>query len=110
MTASTSPGARLRRLWPADAEPGSRRSVVALAGLSLGAFVFVTLETLPIGLLQPIGLDLEVDEAMVGWLVTWYAGIVIVSGLPLTYLLRHAPRRRVMVGLLLAGVVGAVGS
>jgi MFS transporter, DHA1 family, inner membrane transport protein len=94
----------------ADPEPGGRRPAAALAGLSLGAFTFVTLETLPIGLLQQIGLDLGVDEAKAGWLVTYYAGIVVVSGLPLTYLLRAAPRRRVMTALLLAGVLCTVGS
>jgi MFS transporter, DHA1 family, inner membrane transport protein len=110
MGAPDPPVARVRRFWAADPEPGGRRSVVALAGLSLGAFVFVTLETLPIGLLQPIGRDLGVDETLVGRLVTWYAGIVVVSGLPLTYLLRTAPRRRVMTGLLLGGVLCTAGS
>jgi MFS transporter, DHA1 family, inner membrane transport protein len=110
MTASASPVALLALCRPADPEPNDRRSAAALAGLSLGAFTFVTLETLPIGLLQPIGLDLGVDEATVGWLVTYYAGIVVLSGLPLTYLLRAAPRRRVMTALLLACVVCTVGS
>lgn len=104
-----SPVELLRRSRP-EPVPDPPRPVVALAGLSLGAFAFVTLETLPIGLLQPIGTDLGVGEVAVGWLVTVYAGIVVISGLPLTYLLRSAPRRRVMTAVLLVFVVCTVGS
>ncbi len=87
-----------------------RRSVAALFGLSLGAFAFVTLETLPIGLLQPISLGLDVGETAIGSLVTIYAGIVVVSGLPLTYLFRSAPRRRIMATVLLALIGCTLGS
>jgi DHA1 family inner membrane transport protein len=107
---AVSPVAVIERQRKAQARPDPRRSVAALVGLSLGAFAFVTLETLPIGLLQPIGADLGVSDAAIGSLVTIYAGIVVVSGLPLTYLLRTAPRRRVMAVVLLVLIGCTIGS
>jgi MFS transporter, DHA1 family, inner membrane transport protein len=107
---AASPVAVIERDRVAQPQPDPRRSAAALIGLSLGAFAFVTLETLPIGLLQPIGADLRVSETAIGSLVTVYAGVVVVSGLPLTYLLRSAPRRRVLATVLLALVGCTLGS
>ncbi|HEY0814561.1 MAG TPA: MFS transporter [Pseudonocardia sp.] len=100
----------IERRRAAEPRSGSGGRVAALVGLSLGAFAFVTLETLPIGLLEPIRADLGVSEAAIGSLVSVYAGVVVVSGLPLTYLLRTAPRRRV-IAIVLLGLIGCtVGS
>ena len=67
MTAgAASPVAVIERDRVARPQPGSRRSAAALIGLALGAFAFVTLETLPIGLLQPIGADLRVARRRSG--------------------------------------------
>jgi DHA1 family inner membrane transport protein len=107
---AASPVAVIERDRVAQPQPDPRRSAAALIGLSLGAFAFVTLETLPIGLLQPIGADLRVSETAIGSLVTVYAGVLVVSGLPLTYLLRSAPRRRVLATVLLALVGCTLGS
>jgi len=88
-----------------SSEPGGRRAVVALAGLSLGAFV-VTLETLPIGLLQPVALGSGGGRRHDRLACHLVCGHRDRQWVPLTYLLRDAPRRRVMTALLLAGVAG----
>lgn len=90
-------------LAPAAA-PAIRRPVPALAALTAGTFLYVTTETLPVGLLAPIGADLGVSESRVGLLVTAYGLVVVVASIPLTYLTRAVPRR-VLLGTLLAGYV-----
>lgn len=80
----------------------------ALAVLSLSTFVFVTAESLPIGLLQPIATGLQVPQASVGLLVTGYAGVVVVATIPLTRATRRVPRKVLMVLLLGVFVVGTV--
>ena len=96
-------------LAPAAA-PAIRRPVPALVALTAAAFLYVTTETLPVGLLAPIGADLGVSEARVGLLVTAYGLVVVVASIPLTYLTRAVPRR-VLLGTLLAGyVVSSLGS
>jgi len=87
-----------------------RRPAPALAALTAATFLYVTTETLPVGLLAPIGADLGVSEARVGLLVTAYGLVVVVASIPLTYLTRAVPRR-VLLGTLLAGyVVSSLGS
>ncbi|MBU2667371.1 MFS transporter [Actinoplanes bogorensis] len=81
------------------------RASVALAALSLGAFLFVTVETLPIGLLASMAGDLGVSESSVGLLVTAYGFVVVVATLPLTRLTASWPRRRLLVVLLAVFVV-----
>jgi len=83
-----------------------RRPVPALAALTAGTFLYVTTETLPVGLLAPIGADLGVSAARVGLLVTAYGLVVVVASIPLTYLTRAVPRR-VLLGTLLAGYVAS---
>jgi predicted MFS family arabinose efflux permease len=68
----------------------------ALLALSAAAFLFVTTETLPIGLLQPIGADLGASDSTVGLLVTYYGLVVVFTSLPLTQLTRAMPRRTLL--------------
>ncbi|MGK5680659.1 MFS transporter [Actinoplanes sp. URMC 104] len=79
------------------------RASVALAALSLGAFLYVTIETLPIGLLAAMAGDLGVTQSSVGLLVTAYGFVVVVCTVPLTRLTAAWPRRRLL-GVLLAVV------
>ncbi|HWD44522.1 MAG TPA: MFS transporter [Actinomycetota bacterium] len=76
------------------------RAVGALLGLAAGTFVYVTTETLPIGLLLLISADLEITPSAAGLLVTWYGLVVVVASLPLTQLTRRVPRRPLLSGLL----------
>lgn len=82
------------------------RSAAALAALALSTFVFVTAESLPIGLLAPIARGLGVPQTSVGLLVTGYAGVVVVATIPLTRLTRKVPRRALMAVLLAVFVAG----
>ncbi|WP_250028763.1 MFS transporter [Paractinoplanes maris] len=76
------------------------RAWVALAALSLAAFLYVTVETLPIGLLAAMAADLGVSESSIGLLVTAYGLVVVAVTLPLTRLTSSWPRRRLLVVLL----------
>jgi predicted MFS family arabinose efflux permease len=71
----------------------------ALTALAASAFVYVTAETLPVGLLPEISRGLSVSEADVGLLLTSYAAVVAVSTIPLTALTMHVPRHRLMAAL-----------
>lgn len=75
----------------------SRRSLLVLAAAT---FVYVTAETVPVGLLPQIAQGLSVSEADVGLLLTTYAGVAAISCIPLTALTMRVPR-----GPLLAGLV-----
>lgn len=92
------------------AAPAIRRPVPALAALTAGTFLYVTTETLPVGLLAPIGSDLGVSAARVGLLVTAYGLVVVVASIPLTYLTRSVPRRILICTLLAAYVASSLGS
>jgi predicted MFS family arabinose efflux permease len=71
----------------------------ALAALATSAFVYVTAETLPVGLLPEISRGLSVSEADVGLLLTSYAAVVALTTIPLTALTLHLPRHRLMAAL-----------
>ena len=64
----------------------------ALAVLSASAFVYVTAETIPVGLLPQIAAGLSVSEADVGLLLTSYAVVAGLSTIPLTALTMRIPR------------------
>jgi DHA1 family inner membrane transport protein len=98
---------------PAVAAPVTRTSMRAwgsLVALSAAAFLFVTTETLPIGLLQPIGADLKVSDSAIGLLVTYYGLVVVFTSLPLTQLTRSMPRRTLLSVLLAVFVVSTIAS
>jgi MFS transporter, DHA1 family, inner membrane transport protein len=86
------------------------RAVAVLVALSVSAFIYVTTETLPIGLLLLISADLGVTPSSVGLLVTSYGLVVVVSSIPLTALTRDVPRRFLMPALLAVFVVSTVVS
>jgi predicted MFS family arabinose efflux permease len=77
---------------------GSRRGTVSLVVLAAAAFVYVTAETLPVGLLPQLSAGLHVSDGAVGLLVTFYAAVAGLTAIPLTAWTNHLPRRRLVVG------------
>jgi predicted MFS family arabinose efflux permease len=68
----------------------------ALAVLAASAFVYVSAELLPIGLLPEIAGGLRVSEARVGLLLTSYALVAGLSTIPLTAVTMRIPRHRLV--------------
>ncbi|MEU4213982.1 MFS transporter [Actinoplanes sp. NPDC026623] len=60
--------------------------------LGASCFVFVTTETIPVGLLPQIAAGLSVSEASVGLLLTSYAAVAALTTIPLTALTMRVPR------------------
>lgn len=71
----------------------------AIAVMATSAFVFVTAETLPVGLLPEIAGGLSVTEAQVGLLLTTYAAVAAASTIPLTSLSLRVPRHTLLAAL-----------
>lgn len=86
------------------------RSMITLLALSASTFLFVTTETLPIGLLPLMADDLGVTQTAVGLLVTGYGLVVVVASIPLTRWTRHVRRRRLLATLLGVSVVATTVS
>src|SRR6202046_2532015 len=82
---------------PARIPIGPARTRLALAMLASATFVYVTAETLPVGLLPQLSAGLHVRPGTVGLLVTVYAAIAGLSAIPLTASLEHHSRRTVVV-------------
>ncbi len=87
------------------------RQWLAVSALGVGSFAIVTTELAPVGLLTPIGVDLNQSESTVGLAVTLYAWIGAVAALLSATTLSALPRRPLLVGLLLvlAGSAAASG-
>jgi predicted MFS family arabinose efflux permease len=65
--------------------------------LASATFVYVTAETLPVGLLPQLSAGLHVRPGTVGLLVTAYAAVAGLTAIPLTAGLEHRSRRTVVV-------------
>ena len=61
------------------------------------AFLVVTGETLPVGLIHDVARGLDASVAQVGLAVSWYALVAAVSGVPLTRYAARFDRRTVLV-------------
>jgi predicted MFS family arabinose efflux permease len=83
---------------------------IGLLTLAGAIFVSVTTEFLPTGLLPDMAHDLRVDVSTTGLLVTVFAGAVVGGTTPLAALTRRQPRKRLVVAVLLAIAVAAVGA
>lgn len=92
LDAAAPAGAATRLPWP---------GLLALAG---GGFITLLTETLPAGVLRPMGDSLGVSDAAVGQLVSVYALGSVLAALPMTALTQRLPRRP----LLLAAIAGFV--
>jgi predicted MFS family arabinose efflux permease len=77
----------------------------ALAVLGASAFVYVTAETIPVGLLPEISRGLSVSEADVGLLLTSYAVVAGLTTIPLTALTMRIPRHLVIAATVAVFVV-----
>lgn len=85
----------------------SPRAWFAVTALGVGSFSIVTAELVPIGLLSPIASDLGVTTATAGLAVTLYAWIAVFAALASAVWLGAAPRRPMLVGLML--ILGGSG-
>jgi predicted MFS family arabinose efflux permease len=88
------------------AKDGTNRA--ALATLGASAFVYVTAETIPIGLLPQIADDLQVTEANVGLLLTSYAVVAGVTTIPLTAITMRIPRHLLIAATVAIFVVSQI--
>jgi predicted MFS family arabinose efflux permease len=84
--------------------------VPAIVALAVSAFVFVTAETLPVGLLPQIAHGLSVSQANVGLLLTSYAAVAAMSTIPLTALTMRVPRHRLIAILVAVFAVSQFGA
>lgn len=73
-----------------------RRATIILVALACSTFLFVTVESLPSGLLTLMAPDLGRPTSQIGLLVTAYALVVLVSSVPLAHVTRAMPRRWVL--------------
>jgi len=80
---------------PATIRPLHRPSPTALRLFVLAAatFTFVTTETQPIALLEPMARGLHESEATIGLLMTAYAALAALTAIPLTIFASRIPRR-----------------
>lgn len=85
-------------------------ATAALAALSAAAFAYVTTESLPVGLLQPISQGLHSSLVATGRLVTVYAAINVVLSAPLAHLTKGLPRKATIVALLAALIVTSLAA
>jgi predicted MFS family arabinose efflux permease len=84
------------------------RSSYGLTLLAASAFLSVSTEMTPVGLLPGISADLHVSEARLGLLVTGYAFMVAIFATPLAALTARMPRRALLICLLLGYTVSNV--
>jgi predicted MFS family arabinose efflux permease len=80
----------------------SPRTLAGLATLSAAAFVAVTTETLPTGLLPQIGAGFHVSQPQAGLLIGVYALVVAVGSVPLAVVTNRLPRKALILTTLAA--------
>ena len=87
----------------ADPARGPRLPLVVLP---LAAFVTVTAEALPVGLLRPMAEGLRTSPSQIGLLVAWFAVVAGTTPVLLTRATRRLDRRTVVVAMLVLFAVG----
>jgi DHA1 family inner membrane transport protein len=86
------------------------RARIVLVALAVSTFFYVTVETLPIGLLPQIADGVHVHDSSVGLLVTAYGLVVVLATIPLTRLTHRWSRRRLLAVLILTAAVATTFS
>ncbi|MEV5886666.1 MFS transporter [Streptomyces sp. NPDC052020] len=87
-----------------------KRPVSVLLALAVAAFCYVSVETVPVGLLSVMSSDLGVPSSRIGLLVTGYGVTVAVVSLPLARAVARAPRRPLLLGLVALLTVATAAS
>jgi predicted MFS family arabinose efflux permease len=82
------------------------RANTVLVLLAVAAFVVVTSEALPFGLMTLIATDLHRTDPEIGLLVTAYAAVVVATSMPLAHFTRSIPRRQLLAATFLVHVAG----
>lgn len=83
---------------------------VALLVIAATIFVSVTSEFLPTGLLPDIADELGVSESRVGFLVTLFAGTVVLTAAPLSILTRRFSRKGLVIVVMFAFLAANVAA
>ncbi|ARQ70004.1 MFS transporter [Streptomyces marincola] len=89
----------------ADSGRSPVKGWLAVAAVTLGIFSLMTSELLPVGLLTPVGSDLDVSEGTAGLMVTVPGLVAAISAPVVTVATGHIDRRIVLAVLI--GLVGA---
>ncbi|TDT34011.1 MFS transporter [Naumannella halotolerans] len=79
---------------------------VTVRAVVLGSVTFMTAELLPTALLPVMAADLAVSEQSIALLITVYAGVAAVLGVPMTIMVRRRSRRGVIIFCLLVLALG----
>lgn len=74
--------------------------------LSLSAFIFVSTEFMPVGLLPDMAQGLRRSQPEMGMIMTFYAWTVALMSLPLTIASARCERKKLLTGVLLVFVAG----
>ncbi|HIW90375.1 MAG TPA: MFS transporter [Candidatus Corynebacterium avicola] len=85
---------------------GRRRRPIAMLALALGGFGIGTTEFVSMGLLNLIAADFGITEGQAGTIVTVYAFGVVVGAPLITTLTGRMPRRRLIIMLMAAFIIG----
>lgn len=88
---------------------GGVRALVALGSLAACAGSFITVESMPIGLLPQIAAAMHTSLATTGLLVTIYALVVVGVTVPLSKATARMPRRTLLGGAAAVVSVGCLG-
>jgi predicted MFS family arabinose efflux permease len=86
------------------------RELGAVLALALMAFLYVTTETMPIGLLPQIARGVHVSIPQAGLVLSVYAATVVVVSVPLALWTRKMDRRRLLVSILAVYVLAVLGT
>ncbi|GIU06911.1 putative sugar efflux transporter [Shewanella sp. MBTL60-112-B2] len=68
--------------------------------LALTAFVFVSTEFVPVGLLAALGQSFNMSAVAIGPMLTVYAAVVALASLPAVLLFAHFERKKLLLGLM----------
>ncbi len=94
------------KTWKSPTSPG--RAMATLVAMAVSAFMIVTNEIAPLGLIRLMATDLNRTESEIGLLTTVFALVAMVSTVPLALLTTRLPRRPLIVATLTFWSAGAL--
>lgn len=104
------PDVTLTAPQPAQTAAQPRHLTVALLALAMGGFAIGTTEFVSMGLLPQLARGVDVSIPTAGHAISAYALGVVVGAPTIAFLAARLPRRSLLVGLMLAFVVGNAAS